>query len=193
MIHWLIPRAPTDCVQYFTGKTGTITSYNFAGAQFLQAQYYSNCIRTEQGFCRIQYRETAGTTPDSFLIANGQTAGKDEVGGCPAGFLFIPNLSPDGITPLPIPDSAQEFRSISCGGAFAINTKTVSVQLTSKFHVIKHFLFFIQTCSAAQHPFIVGVYTDTTTALTSPTTGFSLDYTQVWPQILSNFLNFLFL
>lgn len=155
-------KAPTDCVQYFTGKTGTITSYNFAGAQFLQAQYYSNCIRTEQGFCRIQYRETAGTTPDSFLIANGQTAGKDEVTGCPAGFLFIPNLSPDGITPLPIPDSAQEFRSISCGGAFAINGKTVSVQLTT-----------------AQHPFIVGVYTDTTTALTSPTTGFSLDYTQL--------------
>merc|ERR1719317_185042 len=29
-------KAPTDCVQYFTGSTGTIQSYNFAGGQLLQ-------------------------------------------------------------------------------------------------------------------------------------------------------------
>ena len=38
-------RAPTDCVQYFTGVTGTIQSYNFAGGQLLNSQYYNNCIR----------------------------------------------------------------------------------------------------------------------------------------------------
>ena len=26
-------RAPSDCLQYFTGKTGTVYSYNYAGAQ----------------------------------------------------------------------------------------------------------------------------------------------------------------
>lgn len=39
--------------------------------------------------------------------------------------------------------------------------------------IIDHFLV------ARTKPFILGVYTDTTTALTSPTTGFNLDYTQV--------------
>ena len=26
-------RAPADCLQFFTGKTGVVYSYNFAGAQ----------------------------------------------------------------------------------------------------------------------------------------------------------------
>ena len=34
------PRAPTDCVQYFTGVTGTVKSYNFAGSQILQSMDY---------------------------------------------------------------------------------------------------------------------------------------------------------
>ena len=71
-------------------------------------------------------------TPDAWLIANGQTAGKDGMGKCPAGFVYIPNLSPDGFAPLPIPDSTQEFRSVNCGGAFAVNGKTVAIRLTSK-------------------------------------------------------------
>ena len=39
------PRAPTDCLQYFTGRSGTVYSYNFAGAQFLAGMEYTNCIR----------------------------------------------------------------------------------------------------------------------------------------------------
>ena len=38
-------RAPTDCVQYFTGTAGQIYSYNFG--QMLGGMYYTNCIRTE--------------------------------------------------------------------------------------------------------------------------------------------------
>ena len=34
-----ISRAPTDCVQYFTGVSGTVQSYNF-GNQILQSQNY---------------------------------------------------------------------------------------------------------------------------------------------------------
>merc|ERR1719445_738416 len=55
-------KAPTDCVQYFTGSTGTIQSYNFAGGQLLQGMYYTNCIRTEAGYCGIQYKESTGQT-----------------------------------------------------------------------------------------------------------------------------------
>ena len=35
-----ILRAPTDCVQYFTGVSGNVKSYNFAGSQVLQTQNY---------------------------------------------------------------------------------------------------------------------------------------------------------
>jgi len=41
-------KAPTDCVQYFTGLTGNVYSYNHQGGQFLQSQDYNNCIRTEE-------------------------------------------------------------------------------------------------------------------------------------------------
>ena len=43
----------------------------------------------------------------------------------------------------------------------------------------ENYITFKSQLSARAQPFIVGVYTDTTTALTAPTTGFSLDYTQV--------------
>ena len=51
---------------------------------------------------------------------------------CPHGFIFIPNLSPDGIQPLAIPDSNFEFISTICDGAFAIDGKTVPLALVSK-------------------------------------------------------------
>ena len=40
MEHFNILRAPTDCVQYFTGVSGTVKSYNFAGSQILQSMDY---------------------------------------------------------------------------------------------------------------------------------------------------------
>ena len=52
---------------------------------------------------------------------------------CGNGFIFIPNLSPDGIVPLAIPDSNFEFISTVCGGAFGIDGKAVPLALVSKF------------------------------------------------------------
>ena len=42
-----ITRAPTDCVQYFTGLTGSVANYGFGSGDLLHSQQYSNCIRTE--------------------------------------------------------------------------------------------------------------------------------------------------
>ena len=42
-------RAPTDCVQWHTGTTGNVYSYNHAGSQLLSGQIYTNCVRTEKG------------------------------------------------------------------------------------------------------------------------------------------------
>jgi len=155
-------KAPTDCVQYFTGATGTIQSYNFAGAQLLNSMYYNNCIRTEAGYCKIQYKESTGQTPDTFGLKASSGNAEASAGGCPASFLFIPNLSSDGINALTIPASTESFISFHCGGVLGLDGTAVSLALTS-----------------VTKPFLVGVYTDTTTALTSPTTGFSLDYTQL--------------
>jgi len=155
-------KAPTDCTQYYTGVSGTIQSYGFPGGQLLQSMYYDNCIRTEAGYCSIQYKETTGTTPDSFdffpnIAANAETT----QGTCSVSYVYIPGLSPDGIQPLPA-TSPESFIDQSCGQVFGIDGTAVSLALVS-----------------AKQPFVVGVYTDTTTTLTSPTTGFSLDYTQL--------------
>ena len=42
-----ITRAPSDCVQYFTGTTGSVANYGFGSGDLLLNQQYSNCIRTE--------------------------------------------------------------------------------------------------------------------------------------------------
>jgi len=157
-------RAPTDCTQYFTGVSGSVKSYNFAGGQLLNSQYYTNCIRTEKGYCGIQWKESSTSSPDPFQmtkhpVTNG---GSGHPTACPASFIYIPNLSPDGISALPVPDATQEYYSTMCGGAFAIDGKALPLALISR-----------------QQPFVLGVFTDTTTALTAPTTGFNLDYTQV--------------
>jgi len=58
--------AEEGCLQYFTGVSGQIKSYNYdpgAGLQ-LSKQDYSICIRTERNFCGIQY----ASCPDSGRI-----------------------------------------------------------------------------------------------------------------------------
>jgi len=47
--------AQIGCFQYFTGLTGTLQSYNFAGAAQIKGHNYKNCVRAEEGYCCIQY------------------------------------------------------------------------------------------------------------------------------------------
>ena len=64
-------RAPVDCTQYFTGTAGTIQTYNFG--QLLGGLYYTNCLRTEAGYCGVQFKESTGTTPDAFQMTAAAT------------------------------------------------------------------------------------------------------------------------
>ena len=41
-------RPRSGCTQWFTGVTGTLQSYNFAGGKHLANQDYTVCIRQEQ-------------------------------------------------------------------------------------------------------------------------------------------------
>ena len=138
-------RAPTDCVQYFTGTAGTVKSYNFAGGQILAGQRYNNCIRTEKGYCAIQWKESSTTSPDPFSLdsitvagANGQPPAPAFL--CDTAYIAIPNLSPDGVLPIPVPiGSSQAFQSQQCGTNFGIEgLGAISAVLACEFQTFCH-------------------------------------------------------
>ena len=53
--------AQVGCFQYFTGLTGTLQSYNYAGLAQIKGMNYKNCIRAEEGYCCIQVRYLFGS------------------------------------------------------------------------------------------------------------------------------------
>ena len=94
-------RAPTNCVKYFTGSSGTVTSYGFTGNTLLQSQNYDSCIRQEAGFCSIQWDESTVTAPaDPFDLTGAQAAGAAENIICANSFVHIPNgfIAPAAVT-----------------------------------------------------------------------------------------------
>jgi len=62
---------PGECLQYFTGSTGRLTTFNFNNnfnSAHLHSQDYAICIRREVGNCCIQY--SVCEDPNSFSIDN---------------------------------------------------------------------------------------------------------------------------
>eukprot|EP00095_Tigriopus_kingsejongensis_P007868 maker-scaffold127_size327531-snap-gene-0.7 protein:Tk07868 transcript:maker-scaffold127_size327531-snap-gene-0.7-mRNA-1 annotation:"PREDICTED: uncharacterized protein LOC101744434" len=90
---------PSDCLQYFTGISGTISSFNFptasttvpATATHLSNQCYDMCIRRASGYCSICY------VP---IEANSATAAATIT---QAGFGLRFGSTPRGILPLAAP------------------------------------------------------------------------------------------
>jgi hypothetical protein len=80
--------APTDCTQYFTGTSGTFTSYNFPD-RMLENQQFSTCVRPASGFCSISYSESAQTTPDPFTLGIVAAAPLSETTLCTIAFIEI--------------------------------------------------------------------------------------------------------
>ena len=79
----IIFRAPTDCYQYLTGVSGTLTSFNYPTAA-LELIRYTSCVRREAGYCGIlwaqsQYTSGSGAiatvTPDPFALDTILTTG----------------------------------------------------------------------------------------------------------------------
>ena len=86
-----------DCVQYFTGLTGTIQSFNYGvndDYHHLGSQDYTICIRREEGQCKIGY--IPSSTGNSFYLSyrpgtNGGTfRARSGEEGCIADFITIP-------------------------------------------------------------------------------------------------------
>ncbi|XP_055550338.1 uncharacterized protein LOC129732920 [Wyeomyia smithii] len=61
-------RAPSGCMQYFTGTEGVIQTFNFAeNGRHLANQNYRACIRQEKGMCSVAYEPC---DDQSFRIGN---------------------------------------------------------------------------------------------------------------------------
>jgi len=155
-------KAPTDCTQYFTGVSGNVQSYSYG--QMLTSQYYTNCIRTEKGYCSIQWKASSTTSPDPFGILSTTPASAVAAAGgtgnlCTNGFISIPDLSMNGVSGIPVPLGLQAFQSIMCGNVFGVEGQANEAALITR-----------------KQPFVVGVYTSATA---EPGTGFNLDYTQL--------------
>jgi len=159
-------KAPTDCTQYYTGISGNVKSYNYAGAQLLQSQNYDNCIRQEKGYCRIQWQQNSATTPDSFQLDTDGNAATTALNtaSCLLAYVKIPDSSLDGITKIdPGVSAAAGFINRFCGSVLGSATATTAMSMTS-----------------ARTPFSLGVWTAAAALNAGPANaGFNLDYTQL--------------
>merc|ERR1712038_502857 len=98
---------PAGCLQFFTGLSGMITSFNGArmgnAHQMIQNQQYRVCIKRGAGMCRVRYRGAAGTF-DSFALgedaatgAAGEFNGKSGIGAqCTAADHTFITVQPIG-------------------------------------------------------------------------------------------------
>ncbi|XP_048488813.1 uncharacterized protein LOC105380153 [Plutella xylostella] len=105
--------APNGCLQYYTGTSGTITSFNYGtaanqalstslvtGTRQMVNLNYGICIRMEAGYCSIQYAQAAGD-PYSFTVTGdvegadatvlGTALGAANNGACTTDFVVIPD------------------------------------------------------------------------------------------------------
>jgi len=86
-------KARADCLQYYTGKSGRMFSFNKEEGM-IQNQNYRICIRQEKGHCSMQVSETnpGSTSPDSFQLDNAIASAHGSVGtDCTNSFLEIDN------------------------------------------------------------------------------------------------------
>ncbi|KAK9496784.1 hypothetical protein O3M35_012977 [Rhynocoris fuscipes] len=143
-------RAEEGCLQYFTGVSGQIKSYNYDPVSGLQLsnQDYSACIRIERNFCGIQYSacpDPSNNRSSSFTMS-GVTVGNapvtSMVGGigpnsCNADWIIIPCAMNQGRPPSTPPTCVDRI----CGGTFSseVSTTPATVFSTVKpFRIIVH-------------------------------------------------------
>ena len=133
-----------------------MNSYNFAGSQLLQGQTYVNCIRTEKGYCAIQWKQSSTTSPDPFQVGASPTTAVGSSGSTCAVYIYIPNLSPDGIKPVPVPPGIAGFQTQMCGIDFGVEGATTGITqaLVCKYHKQCQFQIqnFFSSPQAALHP-----------------------------------------
>ena len=92
----IIISAGDGCLQYFTGVSGQMFSFNYNNAEGLQLSNtdYTMCVRMERNFCGIQYTacaDSANTPPQAFSITGGSPTLGSVVGtSCSTDWITIP-------------------------------------------------------------------------------------------------------
>jgi len=164
-------RAPTGCVQYYTGVSQPVTSYGHQSGQLLQSQNYNACTRQELGYCSNSWREAgqaslAGTTslsPDPFGMTDAETTGEGENTLCVNSYVHI--AGGDLGTGLP-----TGLSNTWCGEALQCDTCAVALAAAGR------------PAPVSTTSFYLGVFSDSGTMGVNPTataaTGFNLIYTQ---------------
>ena len=61
-------KAPSDCLQYFTGPSGTVTSLNWP-TQSLDEIMYGICIRRENGYCGKGFSQITFSFLETFSMS----------------------------------------------------------------------------------------------------------------------------
>lgn len=149
-------RAPADCLQYHTGVSGNIQSFNFPNGQLLSSQAYRICFRQEMEYCKISYTASLLTSPDPFEFKTGTSGTTTTVANCQLTYLGIPQGGDTG--------NMDSRANRYCGAYFdSSEGATRNGQVTS---------------SVA--PFDVFVFSDASpvTSDKSPATGFNLNFQQ---------------
>ncbi|KAK4878123.1 hypothetical protein RN001_010629 [Aquatica leii] len=97
---------PLNCLQYLTGTSGIISSFNYDQASSLSRStpgYFNNlnyavCIRKETGYCSITYTNVANGTSFQFQLVNFDDAGVStlppgqagaEIFSCPDDYIIM--------------------------------------------------------------------------------------------------------
>lgn len=146
---------PPGCLQYFTGTTGTASSFNWQGVTtrtssvHLQNQDYNICVRQERGSCHICWNPTTGGDANSISgtfglsVSGAATAAKGVVGDtCSTDFVILEGAQTE--------TQAKATATVTLGndricGRFFSSTTMATTDTTA--------------CSRAT-PFILGVATD---------------------------------
>ncbi|XP_046659154.1 uncharacterized protein LOC124353265 [Homalodisca vitripennis] len=144
-------KAEDGCLQYFTGVSGQIKSFNYEPLTglHLSNQDYSICIRMERNFCGIQYMqcpdEVNNRTHSFTLTGNtlGQNAVTSMIGGvgpnsCNTDWLIIPCTSNVGRVPSSTSTGCVDRL---CGGTLnsEVSTFPATVYSTVKpFRIVFH-------------------------------------------------------
>eukprot|EP00090_Calanus_glacialis_P042171 TRINITY_DN74889_c0_g1_i1.p1 TRINITY_DN74889_c0_g1~~TRINITY_DN74889_c0_g1_i1.p1 ORF type:complete len:203 (+),score=44.16 TRINITY_DN74889_c0_g1_i1:126-734(+) len=179
--------APEGCLQYFTGISGNVSSFNWKTtdntndpmfSNHLANQQYSVCVRRESGYCSVEWSTTMpyGAQNGHFSLSGTEqtatlTNADVEIGDsdCRNDYLQIPQGW--GGTD---PNNEQFGRDRFCGQALGYCTK---VDCTTKD---------LGGVRSGVTPFVIGVVTDndegattgTTTTTDSKNRGFMLNFRQ---------------
>merc|ERR1719278_1566463 len=135
-----LARGPPDCNQYYTGQSGTVTSYNWPTIM-LSSKTANICIRRELGYCGIQYQAYAATSQDSYILDAGiaitAVNGQAQVAASAAqAYLLIPGGP--GATDLFSGGHLCDAQKLTCGSSTSATIGGGAVYRSGHTFVLTH-------------------------------------------------------